>query len=146
VTLSVFLTDTGELLDSDILFNGDDFKWTTASARGRGRGQDVQNAATHEIGHFLGISHSVRVPDSTMYPGTSAGELPEPSPTGGPLASSASRDKRDSGCDARGGGGAHQVSAPFSGLKFRDLRAQVHAVAPHIPTANAIETKVAQAK
>ena len=73
VTLSVFLTDTGELLDSDILFNGDHFSWTTASAGGHGH--DVQNAATHEIGHFLSISHSVRVPDSTMYPGTSAGEL-----------------------------------------------------------------------
>ncbi len=67
------MADTGEMLDSDILFNGDDFKWTTASSGGRGH--DVQNAATHEIGHFLGISHSVRIPDSTMYPGTSAGEL-----------------------------------------------------------------------
>ena len=73
MTLSVFLTDTGEILDSDILFNGDDFKWSTGHSAGGGH--DVQNAATHEIGHFLGISHSVRVPDSTMYPGTSAGEL-----------------------------------------------------------------------
>ncbi len=41
---------------------------------------------------------------------------------------------------------APHVNDPFQGLKFRDLRAQVHAVAPPVPTSKVGETKVAQVK
>jgi predicted Zn-dependent protease len=49
-------TRTGELLESDILFNSS-YSWSVADAGERGR-YDVQSLATHEIGHFIGLGHS----------------------------------------------------------------------------------------
>lgn len=52
----VFLTFTGEIAESDIFFNSS-FDWSVASNGEAGR-FDFQSAATHEIGHFLGLGHS----------------------------------------------------------------------------------------
>ena len=49
-------TRTGELLESDILFNSS-FSWSVADAGESGK-YDVQSLATHEIGHFSGLGHS----------------------------------------------------------------------------------------
>jgi hypothetical protein len=46
----------GRLLESDIFFNTV-FPWSTAEAGGTDR-FDVESIALHEIGHFLGLSHS----------------------------------------------------------------------------------------
>jgi hypothetical protein len=72
-------TQTGELIEADILFNTT-FPWSVAAAGERGR-YDLQSIATHEIGHLLGLGHSalgetevipggrrVIAAESTMFP------------------------------------------------------------------------------
>jgi hypothetical protein len=54
----------GSIADADILFNGKDFLFTTSGQPGR---FDVQDVATHELGHFLGLDHSGAA-GATMFP------------------------------------------------------------------------------
>jgi len=72
VTLTMYRTRTGELVDADIMFNGEAFTWTTQP--GKAKRHDIQNSATHEVGHLLGLGHEVRVPEATMFPDTAVGE------------------------------------------------------------------------
>ncbi|MEM9381967.1 MAG: IPT/TIG domain-containing protein [Planctomycetota bacterium] len=57
-------SNSGEIRDADILFNGGTFSFTTSGAAGH---FDVQNLAAHEAGHLLGLDHS-GVCGATMYP------------------------------------------------------------------------------
>jgi hypothetical protein len=50
-------TVTGETLESDIFFNSV-FSWSTATGGEAGR-QDLESIALHEIGHLLGLGHSM---------------------------------------------------------------------------------------
>lgn len=59
----VFVTDTGEIVESDIFFN-DFFRWSV-SANGTPGRYDLESTATHEIGHFLGLGHSHTVVTET---------------------------------------------------------------------------------
>ncbi|MEE8468352.1 MAG: carboxypeptidase regulatory-like domain-containing protein, partial [Planctomycetota bacterium] len=45
----------GNIVDADILFNGRSFRFTTEGTVGR---FDVQDVATHELGHILGLDHT----------------------------------------------------------------------------------------
>jgi hypothetical protein len=54
----------GYIKDADIRFNAADFKWSTTGEKGK---MDVQNIATHEIGHLFGLDHTM-VFGATMYP------------------------------------------------------------------------------
>ncbi len=58
-----FDTRTGEILDADILFNGS----KPFSTDGDAGSFDIQNIATHEVGHFIGLDHSAVV-GATMNP------------------------------------------------------------------------------
>jgi hypothetical protein len=51
----VFFDTAGNILDADIVFNGADFHFSTSLAPGT---YDIQDIATHEIGHFLGLDHT----------------------------------------------------------------------------------------
>jgi len=57
--------DGQKILGVDILLNGEDFVW---AADGDAEAVDVQDVATHEVGHALGLSHSVTSPDLVMFP------------------------------------------------------------------------------
>ncbi len=46
------------LTDVDIAFNGRDFVWALTDSPGPPRTVDVQDTATHEIGHMIGFHHS----------------------------------------------------------------------------------------
>ncbi len=66
VTSITFNPTTGEIIDTDIRLNGEDFTWVTDGNPGSGEA-DVACVATHELGHAAGLDH---VPSlgSTMYP------------------------------------------------------------------------------
>ena len=58
---------SGRLIDADMEFNAVDFIFSTDAAPGT---MDLQNTATHEIGHMLGLDESDTW-GSTMYPSAS---------------------------------------------------------------------------
>jgi uncharacterized protein (TIGR03437 family) len=64
-----FIPTTGELTDAAIVFNGSRYRW---AVDGRADAVDIQDVATHEIGHMIGLSHSP-IGGMTMYPRTIAG-------------------------------------------------------------------------
>jgi hypothetical protein len=68
LTLHYYDTRDGHLLDADILFNGEDFTWGVG-----GDDYDIENTATHEVGHFSGLGHSAD-PEATMYAKSSVGQ------------------------------------------------------------------------
>jgi hypothetical protein len=60
----VWFTNSGVISDADVLFNGQDFDFTTSGVPGC---FDIQDVGTHEIGHLLGLDHSGWA-GATMYP------------------------------------------------------------------------------
>lgn len=81
LTTVTYSTRTGIAVDADIEFNAAGFLFTTISSPACLAGQeaptcsayDVQNTATHEIGHMVGFDH-VDEPTSTMAPTAPLGE------------------------------------------------------------------------
>ena len=57
LTTLTTLKKTGEILDADIEINGVDDVWGDLTVVSIPHGQDVQNALTHEMGHFIGLDH-----------------------------------------------------------------------------------------
>ncbi len=82
LTTLTYSTKSGVILDADIEFNAAGFNMTTISSPPCEPGQenglcaayDVQNTATHEIGHVIGLDH-VDNPSSTMAATASVGEI-----------------------------------------------------------------------
>jgi matrixin len=64
ITFRYFDTGDGHILDADIIFNGEGYPWSVG-----GDEFDIQNSATHEIGHLNGLGHSPDT-ESTMYADT----------------------------------------------------------------------------
>ena len=64
LTTVFFDGDTGEIYDANVEINSnlDDFSVGTPT----GREDDLSAVLTHELGHFLGLSHSA-LPQATMY-------------------------------------------------------------------------------
>lgn len=81
LTTSTFITATGELVDSDVELNAatafptivDSPPCSPSALSTSCVANDVQNAATHEFGHLLGLDHAPD-PSSTMYANEPIGE------------------------------------------------------------------------
>jgi predicted Zn-dependent protease with MMP-like domain len=69
VTTVIYDTDTGAIVD----LNGQDFFWTTTDDTTKAA-TDIQNAVTHEVGHYLGLAHSENK-SAAMYAETHQGEI-----------------------------------------------------------------------
>ena len=67
-TFRFYDTNNGRLLDADIVFNGESYAWAVG-----GSSFDIENSATHEIGHLCGLGHSTDR-EATMYGKTYASE------------------------------------------------------------------------
>ena len=74
LTFLHYATDTGEILDADILVNDEEYGWTDADEAPRDGDYDLANALTHELGHALGLGHS-DVLAATMFPSSSSMEI-----------------------------------------------------------------------
>lgn len=82
VTLLSFDQSTGKIAEADIFFNAESFRWAVVDSPSESSYIDVQNIATHEIGHFLGVDHSSEdifetdpvLADATMFYAAAAGE------------------------------------------------------------------------
>lgn len=55
---SVFATTWGQIVDADIEVNAVYFTWGNLDSPMPGGMQDLQNALTHEAGHFIGLDHT----------------------------------------------------------------------------------------
>jgi len=56
---------TGRIIETDIELNAVDYKWSTSGETGM---MDVQNVTTHEVGHILGLGHSLESTEPAMFP------------------------------------------------------------------------------
>ena len=78
ITAVWFNENNGEIVGADMMFNGAMGPFGACSTEGcassSGPRTDLQNVATHEFGHFLGLSHSA-VPNSTMWCDAEASEV-----------------------------------------------------------------------
>lgn len=81
LTTSSYLTRSGVVIDSDIEMNAALYLFTTVSSPPCNEGtesarcvaSDIQNTLTHEIGHVVGLDHSL-YESSTMYSSAALGE------------------------------------------------------------------------
>jgi hypothetical protein len=73
VTILTYDPSTGDILDADIVFNAERWAWTPRGAP-RLDAADLQDVATHEVGHVLGLAHS-DVAEATMYPSARLGSI-----------------------------------------------------------------------
>lgn len=69
---TLWITDDGRILDADIELNAEFFDW---SVDGDMEQMDIHNVLTHEIGHFIGIEHSIESTSLSMFPIVSLGEV-----------------------------------------------------------------------
>ncbi|WP_426750950.1 myxosortase-dependent metalloprotease, MXAN_2677/MXAN_2678 family [Myxococcus sp. Y35] len=81
ITLTTYDERSGIIYDSDISFNAARFSFTTANGptcfppvTTNCVATDVQNTATHEVGHLIGLDHT-RASGSTMFPNAPPGEV-----------------------------------------------------------------------
>ena len=63
----------GQILDGDVELNGNDMPFSIDGDEGQDF-HDLENTLTHELGHFIGLDHSL-VQGSTMYASAPPGEI-----------------------------------------------------------------------
>jgi hypothetical protein len=72
LTSVTYDVNTGRIVDADIEFNSQHYRYTTTDAAVLVE-IDVMNTMVHEVGHFLGLDHSAN-PEATMFASAPVGE------------------------------------------------------------------------
>ncbi|HEX6239940.1 MAG TPA: matrixin family metalloprotease, partial [Polyangiales bacterium] len=108
VTITTFETESGRLVDSDVLVNANfAFSWLVSDEPETGR-YDLPSVLTHEIGHVLGLGDTPDVPDATMWPSIVAGDVFQrdlaPDDEAGATSIYAAQPEADPGSSVQGGG------------------------------------------
>ena len=95
-SVATMLIRSGVVVEADVVLDATNLWSTNPQASGECGGDplryDVQNAMTHEFGHWIGAAHTPLIDVSgynhrTMYPVIDPGELQKRSPTPGDIAS-----------------------------------------------------------
>jgi hypothetical protein len=75
-------TSTGAILDADIEVNATYFAWSDLELAPQVSGdlQDLQNALTHEVGHFIGLDHPCFLPGTAPAGARPVDNLGDPVP------------------------------------------------------------------
>ena len=119
VTIVTYDANSGEILDSDVLFNTRDHVFATfapAGAVASGTSSyDIENTLTHEFGHVLGLGEDPAHVGATMFPSSAPGEVAKRDLDPADLASlaesyasaSTAPDEAPRGC-----GGSHVAATP----------------------------------
>lgn len=146
LTTTTFNSATGEIFHADIELNGSSFVFTTVDSPACDKEApvprpancaaiDVQNTLTHEVGHLLGLDHSLD-PEATMYRTAALGEIkkrdiagddvdglcfiyPKGLPTSTCISPSAPIPKPASGCQSAGAGSPSALSLALVALLRR---------------------------
>lgn len=105
LTTLIFNADTGEIYDADVEVNTNQSPMSIGDIGGTDI--DFASVITHEIGHFLGLSHSIE-PGSTMRPSYAPGQISmssiEPDDVAGVCAAlPPERETATDSCDPRHG-------------------------------------------
>ncbi|MBW7995876.1 MAG: choice-of-anchor D domain-containing protein [Candidatus Glassbacteria bacterium] len=74
ITINTYSATNGRILDSDIIFNDLEYVFSTTQPTDLSQKRiNLQDVATHEIGHMLGLDHTW-IEHATMYPYTRDGQ------------------------------------------------------------------------
>lgn len=78
-TIVTLRADTHEIVDADIVFNGQSHHFRVVDAMAKGEQNDhiddIQNTLTHELGHALGLMHNPDDVKVVMYPSAAPLEI-----------------------------------------------------------------------
>jgi Matrixin len=74
-----YRVDDGSILEGDIVVNASEFRWTV-TPDGCAKEYDLEASISHEIGHFLGLGHSID-PEATMFATAGPCEVAKRDPT-----------------------------------------------------------------
>ena len=74
IAINNFYSESGEIIDSDIIFNDLEYTFTVTQETDLSQKRiKLQDVATHEIGHLLGLDHTF-IEQGTMFPFARSGQ------------------------------------------------------------------------
>ena len=75
VTLATSTRDSGEILDADMFLNSEYWDWADCPATGCSDEVDLMNTVVHELGHVLGLGHTLADRNATMWASAAIGTV-----------------------------------------------------------------------
>jgi len=125
LTFLSYATSTGEIRDADIVLNARNFAWTVDPSECTNE-YDLQSALTHELGHLLGLAHSLGHHEAVMFATSDACETTKRTLAGDDRAgldalyrTETTTTTDDGGCAAGGSPGIAMLLVALAGRRRR---------------------------